>query len=108
MRMVPELRGPQPAGQPASLPSPHSAQSSVAEAIPKRRVPEKAVDSTAAAIVRLEASLRRRQDARQQEQQQKEQQQQAIEAQATQHTEPGKAGGRQSVQSVSRETGQVY
>lgn len=84
VHMVPELRGPQPAGQPAGSASPDGVQSSTAEEPVKRRVPEKAVDSTAAAIERLEASLRRRQDARQQEQQQ------AAEAQATKQSEPRK------------------
>ena len=87
VHMVPELRGQQPAvGQPVGLTSADSMPGSVPEEAVKRRVPEKAVDSTAAAIARLEASLSRRQNAQQQEQQQQQQQQQQA-AEAAQQTQ---------------------
>ena len=86
VNMVPELRGQQPGAQAAGSAPADSVQSntiSPAEDPVNRRVPEKAVDSTAAAIALLEASLIRRRDARQTAQEQ----QQAVEAQAAQQTE---------------------
>ncbi len=68
VHMVPELRGPQPVLQPAAQPSGADAETAAVEQ--KRRFPDKQVDSTAAAIARLEASLRRRQDAVQEQQKQ--------------------------------------
>jgi len=82
VHMVPELRGPQPGAQPvASVSAEGEAGSATAEPS-RRRVPEKAVDSTAAAIARLEASLSRRQ-----EQQQQQQQKEAVDAERLQQTE---------------------
>ena len=65
INMVPDLRGQQRALQPAATASGADAEASEHT----RRFPEKEVDSTAAAIARLEASLKRRQDALQQQQQ---------------------------------------
>ena len=87
VHMVPELRGPQPVLQRAAETS--GADAEAADVEQKRRYPAKDVDSTSAAIARLEASLRRRQDAvqQQQQQQQQRQHQQPVQAEDPTQTE---------------------